>query len=107
MRRPSSIGLVSALIVALLWTSPSSAQTSPATAPLRFRITLAKELGPASGRLMVLMTDSTRDQQTLPLGFLPGSPWVAAMEVSHLAPGGTIEFDPDRLAYPQPFSQAK
>src|SRR5262249_35544042 len=39
--------------------------------------------------------------------FVPGSTWIAAMEITHLAPGGTIEFDPDLKSYPRPFSQAK
>lgn len=78
-------------------------------ARLKFRITLSKEVAPngASGRLLVLMTDSPQPQQTIRVGFVPGSTWVAAVEVEHLAAGGVLEFDPDAIAYPRSFSQAK
>src|SRR5262249_48717190 len=59
------------------------------------------------GRLFVLMTDSSQPVDTINTGFVPGSTWIAAMEIEHIEPGGTIEFDPDRQAYPKPFSQAK
>jgi enterochelin esterase-like enzyme len=39
-------------------------------------------------------------------GFTPGAARVAAVEVLHVAPGQTIDFDPDLLAYPVPLSQA-
>ncbi len=76
---------------------------------LRFRITLAKEIVPksTSGRLFVLMTDSTQPLEKLSAGFVPGATWLAAMEVESLAPGQTTEFNPDVKAYPHPFSQAK
>ncbi len=107
MGRSSTIKTSLVLTILLLCCLQAHAQAPAGSSPLRFRITLAKELGPAAGRLMVLMTDSQREQQTLTIGFVPGSTWVAAMEVPNFAPGGTIEFDPDRLAYPLPFSQAK
>ncbi len=77
--------------------------------PLRFRVTLATDVSPKgdAGRLFVLMTDSQKDMKTIDAGFGPSGVWIAAMEIEHLAPGGTVEFDPDRLAYPRPFSQAK
>jgi S-formylglutathione hydrolase FrmB len=80
-----------------------------AQSPLRFRITLSKELvqKATAGRLFVLMTDAPQDQQILATGFGPGSTWLAAMEVENLEPGETIELNPDLLAYPKPFSQAK
>jgi S-formylglutathione hydrolase FrmB len=76
--------------------------------PLRFRITLDPSIAPAgaSGRLLILLekTDSPRD--TIKFGFLPGAVWIAAKEIPHLAPGQSIELDPDELAFPKPFSQA-
>src|SRR6185369_13799486 len=88
--------------------SPTPAQI-PSSSPLHFRITLAKEIAPASvsGRLLVLMTDSVQPRDSLDAGFVPGSTWMAAMEVEHLAPGGSIDLDPDRIAFPGPLSQAK
>jgi len=86
---------------------PSAA--APERGPLRFRITLSKETAPdgASGRLFVLMTSSAAPQPVLRTGFVPGATWIAAMEVAHLAPGRTLEFNPDLKAFPQPFSTAK
>lgn len=88
---------------------PTVAQETAGAARLRFRVSLSKELAPsgASGRLLVLMTDSPQPQQTVRVGFVPGSTWIAAMEITHLAAGGSVEFDPDQTAYPHPFSQAK
>jgi len=98
-----------ALCLLLLCSASLTARHPSRSGPLRFRITLAKEVAPqaTAGRLFVLMTDSPQEQETLSVGFVPGSTWIAAMEVAHLAPGNTIEFDPDRKAFPRPFSQAK
>jgi enterochelin esterase-like enzyme len=92
----------------LLLASPVVSQNPPAS-PLRFRITLSKELAAkaTAGRLFVLMAEGQEDRQVLTTGFSPGSNWLAAMEVQHFAPGETVEFNPDALAYPKPFSQAK
>jgi S-formylglutathione hydrolase FrmB len=77
--------------------------------PSRFRVKLAKDISPTavSGRLFLLMTDSAQPQQTIEVDFIPGSTWVAAMEIEYLPPETVIEFDADRLAFPRPFSQAK
>ncbi|MFN0087865.1 MAG: alpha/beta hydrolase [Blastocatellia bacterium] len=86
-----------------------SQAAQPAASRLRFRVKLEKELSPAgaSGRLIVFMTDSPQQRETLNTGFVPGATWIAAMEVEHLAPGGVLELDPDLLAFPRPFSEAK
>ncbi len=96
------------LLVACLLFAGSSV-TAQNAARLRFRVTLSKEVAPngTSGRLLVLMTDSPQPQQMVRVGFVPGSTWIAAMEITNLAAGATIEFDPDANAYPKPFSQAK
>lgn len=96
------------LLTTLLVTSPAASR-NPASGPLRLRITLSKDLATkaVSGRLFVLMSDAPKDQQVLTTGFSPGSTWLAAMEVESLATGEAIEFNPDLLAYPKPFSQAK
>jgi hypothetical protein len=103
--------LVSSLIIIVLSyaAAVSSQITAQTSAPPRFRITLSKDIAPTalSGRLFVLMTDSAQPQQTVEMNFIPGSTWIAAMEVEHITPGGVIEFDADRLAFPRPFSQAK
>lgn len=79
-----------------------------ADSPLRFQITLPKTLtrAEAGGRLFVLMARTKPVDGILRVGFVPGETWLAAAEVRHVAPGQTITFDPDALAYPKPFSQA-
>src|ERR1043165_6869298 len=94
--------------ILLLAAVPAAAQQS-SPGPLRFRVTLSKEVASkaAAGRLFVLMTDARQDQQVLTVGFVPGSTWLAAREVESLAPDETIELNPDTIVYPKPFSQAK
>jgi S-formylglutathione hydrolase FrmB len=77
--------------------------------PLRFRITLSKEVAQqvTAGRLLVFLSGATQESHSLAVGFLPDGTWMAAMEVADFAPGQTIEFNPDLQAYPQPLSQAK
>lgn len=96
------------LCLALVALSGAAAQDA-ASRPLRFRITLSKDVAPqgAAGRLFVLMTDSPQPREMLTTGFVPGATYIAAMEVEHIAAGGTVAFDPDTTAYPRPFSQAK
>jgi hypothetical protein len=77
--------------------------------PLRFRITLHKEVAPkgAQGRLFVFLADSSEKPAVLTAGFLPGRTCLAAMEVEYWEPGKTVDLDPDVRAYPKPFSQMK
>jgi enterochelin esterase-like enzyme len=111
LRRPGFV--FSALCALLLFSSFSSSsgatQNQESKSPLRFRVTLSKEIAPksASGRLFVLMTSAPNDIDTIEVGFIPGSTWIAAKEIEYFAPGATIEFDPDLKAFPKPFSQAR
>lgn len=110
--------LISGLLLAGAGAQPPATRTAapaltagaPATAtgPMRLRIELAAELAPAgaAGRLLIFMDSGQRRHRGLGTGFIPGSTWVAAREVEHLAAGATIELDPDLLAFPRPFSQA-
>jgi len=93
----------------LLGACLAACQNAPRSGPLRFRITLAREMPRAAtaGRLLVFISASMQPSQSLAVGFIPGDTWMAAMEVAQLAPGQTIEFNPDLQAFPQPFSQAK
>src|SRR6267378_4527825 len=102
-----AVALVGITSVAFWWSA--DAQSTVRGCPLRFRITLAKEATSkaTSGRLLVFMTNSRPEREILSTGFVPGSTWLAAMEIENVAPGQTIEFDPDVKAFPKPFSQAK
>lgn len=77
---------------------------------LRFRIKLSPEIssGVQSGRLIVFLSAGSEPQQELKRD--PGealhSMWMAAEEIRNLRPGQTVDFDPDRLAWPTGLSQA-
>jgi hypothetical protein len=76
--------------------------------PLKFRIRVGDAVAqkPVSGRLLVFMTSSKDERKVLGVNFIAGDTWVSATEVESIAPGQTLEFDPDVKAYPKPFSQA-
>ena len=62
---------------------------------------------PVSGRLLVFMTNQTKPFEMIEPDFLnPRAVWIAGMEVRNLTPGQTIDFDPDTLSFPAPFSTA-
>ena len=101
-----------ALSMVILTTLPAAAQQAQPQLlrqPVSFRITLSKDIASktVSGRVIVLMTNSTQARDPLTVGFVPGSTWVAAKEVAAFLPGQTIELDPDIVAYPRRFSDAK
>ena len=96
------------LILGLILLNTVAQEVKPAS-PLQFRIRLAGELAvkATGGRLFVFMTDTPQPRENLSTGFVPGSTWIAAQEITHLAPDMTVLFDPDKLAAPNRFSQAK
>ncbi len=70
-----------------------------------FRVQVATTVGaPVSGRLLIFLKKGTGDKEVAVSEFHPGDTWVAAREVHDLAPGATVEFDADEVAYPKPFS---
>src|SRR5262245_19642480 len=106
-RRP--VLLLPTLCALLIFSAPAAKQNHEHKSPLRFRVTLSKEIAPkaTSGRLFVLMTGAPQEMQTISVSFMPGSIWIAAMEVEHFAPGATIEMNPHLKSFPKPFSQAR
>ncbi|HJZ86369.1 MAG TPA: alpha/beta hydrolase-fold protein [Polyangia bacterium] len=89
--------------------APAGTSAAGSAGRLRFSVTLAREIAPAptAGRLLVFLSDAAEDRVVLGSGIIPGKTWVAAAEIARIAPGETVELDPDRLAYPRPFSQAR
>ncbi|MEP6920598.1 MAG: alpha/beta hydrolase-fold protein [bacterium] len=76
---------------------------------IRFEVALDPSLAPqpVSGRLLIFFTSNPNDVEVIEPDFLnPRSVWMAAMEVHNLAPGKSVEIDPDTLAFPAPFSTA-
>src|SRR5512143_3767302 len=86
-----------------------AAQTPAPSSPLRFHVTLdaGAAAQPVSGRLLVFMSGAAEPREELSIGLIPGEVAVAALEFESIAPGETVEFDPDVKSYPQPFSKAK
>jgi S-formylglutathione hydrolase FrmB len=106
------LGALAIFVLALLGCSPlmQSGQAPGQARPLLFRVKLAPKLGSdlESGRLIVLLSSEKEPKQELQPGFGRSlrSVWIAAEEVHNLHPGETFNFDPDRLAWPMPLSQA-
>jgi S-formylglutathione hydrolase FrmB len=96
--------LVTFIALALL---PAGAEEQAAN-PIRFRVRLAEDASPqgAAGRLLIFMTNDPKPVKSIGTGFIPGSTYVAAMEIQHLVAGGTVEVNPDLLAFPKAFSEA-
>ncbi len=75
--------------------------------PALFHVMVSPSLpGPVSGRLLLFMKQGHGDKSVEAAEFHPEAVWIAAQEVHDLAPGSSVEFDADTLAYPKPFRDA-
>ncbi len=80
--------------------------STPDGGPLRFRVSFPGDAPQGvRGRLLVFMTDQAGKRDVLTTGFVPGDVAVAGAELDYLAPGESCGLDPDRKAFPRPFSQ--
>ncbi|MGH8401124.1 MAG: alpha/beta hydrolase, partial [Gammaproteobacteria bacterium] len=112
--------IIIGVIVALVWGSAVTAATpQQAASPLLIRVTLGGTITQAeSGRLLLFaIPKAVADAQakakakdgkvtsvdTSP--FRPEEVAVAAQEVQHLMPGGSVVVDADSMAFPKAFSQ--
>ena len=69
-------------------------------------VTLSQSFkGRASGRMLVLLSKGTGNKQLEP-GLVPGDMWIAAREVTALAPGMALDVDLDDVAFPAAWSTA-
>lgn len=82
------------------------------TAPAQviFRVSLPPNAAsqPVSGRLLVFATSNSKPTQKVRINFenlAATDTWVAAKEVSILAPGDSVAINADELAYPTPLSK--
>ena len=77
---------------------------------LKFRVTISPNAidVPVRGRLLVLMsrTAPQRDYLEPSYGRETESVWIAARDIPTTRPGGTVELDPDQVAFPHPLSNA-
>jgi len=104
----SSRTLCFAFFAALIAVAAMAMESSGQSAPpvhVFFRVQAASSVSaPISGRLLLFVKQGSGDKDVETSEFRPSETWVAAREVHDLAPGGSIEFDADELAFPKPFS---
>jgi hypothetical protein len=75
---------------------------------LFFRVTLGPQFtAPVSGRMLIFLEQGTGAKEVDVSLFKPTAVYVAAKEVSHLAPGSAIDIDTDDIAFPSGFSSLK
>src|SRR5579871_4584548 len=78
--------------------------------PIHFRVKLAPELGSGaqSGRLLILLSSSTKSEKELRPAMGPDahSVWITAREIETIEPGGSVEVHSDEISYPTPLAQA-
>jgi hypothetical protein len=86
-------------------------QSGAATVPVAahghvfFRVRAAPSVGgPVSGRLLIFLKQGSGDKEVDVGEFHFGDTWVAAREITGLAPGGSVDVDADEIAYPKGFS---
>ncbi|MFO0759190.1 MAG: alpha/beta hydrolase-fold protein [Byssovorax sp.] len=92
---------------AVLLAPPPCEKKPEAPGRITFRVTRAPDPSgaPMSGRLLVFMSSDKERQPVLGPGFGTLDPAFAAADVDALAPGQTIDLDPDKMAFPRPFSE--
>lgn len=104
-KQPPAILFALLILACSLGIAPLSAQTAPASTHVFFRIQAASNLAsPISGRLLLFLKPGSGDAEVTNSEFRPLDTWVAAREVHDLAPGASVEFDADEIAFPKPFS---
>jgi hypothetical protein len=75
---------------------------------LFFRVTAGPAItAPVSGRLLIFLAPGTGAKEVDLDEFHPAAVFVAAKEISRLAPGESVDVDADDLTYPKPFSDLK
>ena len=106
MRPTTFARLVLLLLFAAVAALPLSAQPTPIPAHVFFRVQAAQSIpAPISGRLLIFLKQGSSDKEVSVSEFNPQATFVAAREVHDLAPGASIEFDADEIAFPKPFSE--
>lgn len=84
-----------------------AASQSPSPQHLFFHVTLSPQLQqPVSGRLLLFVSPGHGAKAVDMNMMSPTSVYIAAKEVSGLAPGQTIDIDADDTVFPAPLSQA-
>src|SRR6185312_11477096 len=105
--RPFAVAL---LILVAAFVQRSRAESCPSPQHPSFKVAIAEGLAknPGSGRLLVMMSNQDGPAEKLAPNYGPDahSVWIAAKEISNLAPQNPVTLDPDDLAYPDLFCKA-
>lgn len=95
------------VLICLLTVSARLAVADSEGGPLRFTVRVgAGAKAPVSGRLLVFFgpLQSASEEMTPGFGADAEKVWIAAREVSNVAPDTVINLNPDELVFPAPFS---
>jgi len=85
--------------------SSAPAVSFPGHGHVFFRIQAAPSvMEPVRGRLLIFVKQGSGDKEVDTTEFHFADTWVAARDISNLAPGGTVDVDADEVAYPRGFS---
>jgi len=109
--RSSAVNLALGVLLLASASGMSPATAQPAAEPPRhafFHIFIERSFAsPVSGRLLLFIAPPSGDGSQVDISMMsPVSVYVAAKEVSSLAPGESIDIDADDLVFPRPLSQA-
>jgi S-formylglutathione hydrolase FrmB len=94
-------------LICLLAASAHLAVADSEGGPLRFTVRVGAGIkGPIAGRLLIFFAplQSTSEEITPGFGADAEKVWIAAREVTNAGPESVIEFSPDELVFPAPFS---
>jgi hypothetical protein len=81
------------------------AAPEPGSGHVFFRVQAAHSFsGPVSGRVLVFVKPGSGDTQVDASEYDGGGVWIAAREVTNLAPGASVEVDGDETAFPKGLS---
>lgn len=98
--------ILQAVLVSSMGTS-AHAQYSNVPQHLFFHVTLGPQFThPVSGRLLLFVSPGAGDKSVDVNMMMPTKVYIAAKEISFLAPGETVDIDADDVAFPSPISQA-
>jgi S-formylglutathione hydrolase FrmB len=101
------ICLLSFLLGVLLTASAQVAAADSEGGPLRFKVRVGAGINaPISGRLLVFFGPLQPASEEMTPGFGADTQkiWIAAREITNAGPDTLIEFSPDELVFPAPFS---
>lgn len=98
-------GTLAVCAIALCCALPAQSPCVSSPGHIFFRVQLAaSNTTPLSGRLLIFVKHGKGDKEVDTDEFQPEDTWVAAKEITDLAPGGSVEIDADEIAFPKPFS---